>query len=298
MKTLWLTALSTCLAYSTLGAKPLNTTRIPSEAIWYAHVDVPALVYSGLGEKLIESLDEQKEKQIRVFERLFGFNPLYDLEGITAFGIPDFPEQGAVLLEGTFQKELLLDLIAVNDAYQSRPYRNHTVHTWMDENEAKLSYGAFVGETLIVISENPTLIDMTLDVIDGVHQSLSAPSFNLIPTGADEEVLVVGLANFSKMKNLEADAAVLKEIHEGMLSLSTSPNTVYLNVVLEANKAEDASNISSVLEGFRALALLNSQKPELQQMAHAIEVQQIEKTIHVRLNHTIDETVDSLDPYL
>ncbi len=289
---------ASALLASPLAAGPINPSRIPANATIYAHVDMQRLVVSELGRKLIARMTEEQNAQLRVFKRIFGFSPVYDLESVTLFSLPDYIDQGVLILTGVFDRDVLLDLISLNEAYVERIHRDVTVYSWLDENSAKMSHGAFYGTDTIILAEEAEHVENAIDVFDRRAPALETGSVDLLMEAGPAPILLVGVVNFEKMTHFEPDAAMLQQLKNGYLVIAGGDDTVIARLMVSADSPETTENVYKILQGLLALAALNRDNPQLQKMVAAIEIKRLPSGLEASITFPVNDTIDTVDPYL
>ena len=167
------------LSALTATAAPLQPNQISEKANWFIHADLDDLRTPKVGTTLMEAIEKEHGRQLKAVKRMFSLNPFTDLHGITLYGNGE-KDRAVMLINGTFDRAHVEDLIGASDGYKTSTHQDDTVHTWKDKQRTQ--HGAFLGDDLVIISEHKTLVVHALEVLNERKPSMEAGTFGTSPS--------------------------------------------------------------------------------------------------------------------
>lgn len=262
-----LTALLTCCCMR-LSAVDLN--KIPAEANWVLELRIEQLLAGSLGDAVRERLaEEDAQRGLAAVEALTGVKVLEDLDSIALAGGAFQPDRAAIYVRGTFAAERLVLVARMAKDYASQPYRETTIHRWLDDKTGQHQFGSVVEEGLLVIAPKAATVQRVIDVVAGAAESLAdAPAF---ANFADADgVLVIGASEgLQDLGEMDQKARVLRHVQSARVSIAETGDDLTAQLELNAATPAAAKQIKGVLDGLRALALLHddpNQDPALKEL--------------------------------
>ncbi len=285
------------LTTSGLRAAEFQPAHVAADALWFAHYDAAALKASGLGKTMRTRVMEKHEARIKAATRMFSFNPMEDLDGVTVYGGGENPRKGVALIHGRFDQQHLIDLVAANDAYDAKAHGDHTVHTWVDEKHGKRSYGAFHGATL-VMGEDAGLVKKALDVLGGKEKSLEPDALSV--QGAP---FMLALAKIDAMAKLQPmpegrrgrhAAEWAKKLDMAVFSVGEDGDAMVAALALETKTDVDAEQIEQMVNGLIAFAQLSEERPELAKLMEGVEMDRDGASMEIRMSLPVEDIIDHM----
>lgn len=268
---------------SPLFAGPLNQEKVSGDAAWVAHVDVDALIKSGLGEFVLSKAAEKDEfiNGLVKIQEVFGFDPLKDIRGLTLYGGKIGDDQGVVIADATLDADKVLPLLRENAAYRAIEHGDRVIHQWTDkpkgDKPAKTQTGCFYDAKTIVVGSTVDLVKKAIAVLDGEAANLTKTgAMSNLPKPAAGAFLVAaaeGIDLSSKEKHPEA--AMFRSVTSGVLQAGEVDGVLFASLALGAKNAEDAANIRQMAQGFVALFKVGLQEKlpeELKNLGEKITV--------------------------
>jgi hypothetical protein len=266
-----------CLAACTVVAGPLQRNQIDADAVWMVHLDVDKLKQTAIGRHVLEEMYQpEAQNKLAAFEAIFSFDPRRDVTGVTLYGTGTRPEQGVMLLHGSFDTQRLVTLAKAGIDYVATEHRNHVIHAWTDRCRAKAgrkdarAFGAVHGSS-VVLGQKHEAIASALDVLDNLTANLGSTGYFL-------DVSSTGFLQAATRKVEVPDAqphsAMLRQAQYLSLTAGETAGQFQLNVFAQAASAEAAQSMHQVGQGLLALAALQTDRPEAVQFARAIQLAQ------------------------
>ena len=267
---------------SPLFAGPLNQEKVSGDAAWVAHVDVDALIKSGLGEFVLSKAAEKDEfiNGLVKIQEVFGFDPLKDIRGLTLYGGKIGDDQGVVIADATLDADKVLPLLRENATYRAIEHGDRVLHQWTDQKgdkPAKTQTGCFYDEKTIVVGSTVELVKKAIAVLDGEAANLTKTgAMSNLPKPAAGAFLVAaaeGIDLSSKEKHPEA--AMFRSVTSGVLQAGEVDGVLFASLALVTENAEDAANIRQMAQGFVALFKVGMQEKlpeELKNLGEKITV--------------------------
>lgn len=246
-----------------LSAAPFDPGQVSADANWYMHADMDALKGSEAGGLLMRAVTEEHGQQARAFARLFSFNPLEDVGGVTIYGRDD---KGVVLLHAQIDPDHLADLVVAADDHQASDHHGVTVHQWKDGDSRQA--GAIVDSGLVVFSDCTDLVAEALDVLAGRRAS-AAEDHTAGDTGGP--AIVMAVADLAAMQSLQPDAVFLREARSMRMELGERDGRLEARMELVIKDRAQANRLGRMMNGVFALGELVS--PELAELGLQGEMQ-------------------------
>ncbi|MCW1913648.1 hypothetical protein OJ996_08680 [Luteolibacter sp. GHJ8] len=238
-----------------LRAGELNPAEIPSNAEWLLHADLDSMRGSETGKAVFAEIENKHGDHLRAFKRMFSIHPVSDLRDVTLYG-DGKKDHAVVLIDGTFDKAHMEEVVKSADDYSSSDYSGVKVHTWKDKGTTQ--HAAFASESLLVFSRQETLLKGALDTLKG-----GAPgSADAFFTADGSKPLICGRARLAGIE-LPADAARILKMARGLkLAVSETAGRFNVRAGVEAADAAAADRMRRMLDGVIAFAEVADPKLE------------------------------------
>jgi len=289
MKKLAISLIGIAVLCSPMFAGPLNKEKVAGDAAWVAHVDVEALIKSGLGQFVLEKAAEKDEfiEGLVKIQEVFGFDPLKDIRGVTVYGGKIGGEQAVVIADATLDADRVLPLLRNNAAYRAIEHGDRVIHQWTDkpkgDKPAKTHMGCFYDEKTIVVASTVELVKEAIAVLDGEAANLTkAGVLSNLPKPAAGAFLIAAAEGIDlSSKEEHPEAAIFRSVTGGVLQVGETDGVLFASLALAAKTAEDATNIRQMAQGFVALFKVGMQEKlpeELKNLGEKITVGGTETT--------------------
>jgi hypothetical protein len=230
-----------------LFAGEMVPAQIPSSAKWMLHADLDAMRASETGKKIFTRIEDEHGAKLRAFKRMFSIHPLTDLHGVTLYG-DGKPEHAVVLIDGTFDREHMEDVVKAADDYKESSHAGFTVHNWDDKG--KDQHAAFASDRLLVFSHQADLLKDALDVLKANAPASADPFF----TAEGGKPLLAASAKLSEI-DMPADAARLVRMAKSLrLAANENGGRFLLRAGADTADAKDAERLRRMLDGVVAFA--------------------------------------------
>ncbi len=245
-----------------LAAAELNPARIPASAKWLIHTDIDAIRASESGKAAYKFIEREHGDRLRALQRMFSLHLADDLAGITLHG--DGKKDHAVaIINGTFDREHLEDIVKGADAYSSAAHGDFTIHTWTDKGHVQ--HAAFAADDLLVFSRQRPLLEESLDVIRGAAPATEDP-LHTAPAGTH----MIAAARMDGLDMPHDAARILQKAASLRISTQETEGMVSVRVSGETREAADADRLLRFLDGVIAFGqLVNPEIAELNLAAEA-----------------------------
>ncbi len=250
-----------------LRAEPLNLKRVAADAKWVAHLDVDAMRDSVVAEKVHDYWHKTHPEAAKFLAkaRLWNFNPSEDLFDVTLHGTRIKKDTGVVIVHAKVDQELLLKKARGAPGHRESAYGQYQLHTWKHAEGTRHAHdmtGVFYRPDVIVFGGSIDEVKAALDVLDGTGPNLAgkdSPLAEEIPPGTMFLARAVGLAD---APDLPCKSPVVKQIDFMTLSIGENQANTFINGKVEIEQAKMAQQLRSVVEGARAMAILNNADDE------------------------------------
>ena len=284
MKKMILLLLCTFLALSNLAwSAPLNQSQVPADAKWLIHLDIDAFTRTQMWQLINQEIDENLQKKINAITNLLGSDPTRDIYGATLYGIDANEENAVFMIYGRFDREKLISLLVLNEAYAESDYQGQKLYHWLDEKDNKHKVGIFAADDLIVISQSEKAVTAQVDLLSGQTKALAdqddAPLAKMVDAPEKAFLLLAadGLAELSRDIH---HVAVLKNSKMMAALVSEDDANMNLSVDLTAQSTEAAIQIENVLNGIKSFVeLKHAEQPEILALLQAVTLVQNENQL-------------------
>lgn len=283
-----------------LTASPLRRADVTAEPAWVVHLDCDGMRPTALGRFILAEMEKpEAQAKFAAFQSIFSFDPRTQLHGLTLYGTTSAPQDGVLLAYADFDPARLVTLVKAAKEYQGTTYKQHTIHSWIDEKKKARdgvkprTYAAIHGGRVVIFGQQEARVAQALDVLDGTVGNLSASSaFPALGSTGGSFVQAVG----RKLQLPESDpnAAIFRMSRMLSLEVGETSQQLTAQLTLEANDEEVAGHMLSIAQGLLSLMKLQKEKPESVRFAEAVSVKQEGARVLANLALPVDEVVQFL----
>jgi hypothetical protein len=295
--------LSTAILSPVLGG-PLKATDIGADPAWVAHIDCDALhtnsPHSGALTRFIQSQLEKQQVQDKLdaLQAIAGLDLRTQLHGITCYAPGEAPRNGVLLGYADFDPERLTTLAKANDGYKSSEHGKHTIHSWFDkkktaeDGEHPRVYAALSGKRIVVFGPKEDSLASALDVIDGSAPNLSSSkSYAQFLNGAGNPFFKAAARKLPlPAKNpLEAVFGLSTQIR---YQVAETEENLTTTIGVDAKSHDIATNIVAIAQGAAALMRLQTERPEIAELAKGFNVKEDGTAITITMSVPGDKAIE------
>jgi len=259
-------------------AGPLMKQQVSATANWVVHLDYEQFRNAQIGQLIRQEMANLGiEEKLDDFATVFSFHPIDDVRDVTVYGNGPDREEAVVLIEGNFDEEKLLALVRLNEHHEEIEYGDITLHRWLHEDkkssESQMMYGCLYNGNLVVMSAGLDAVTRAVDVLKGAASNAASGVFNQAELNAQGAFFQVAANGVAQMAQEQGKAAGFGQTDAIGLAVGEIEGTFYIDLGLLAKSEEAASNISKILEGITALAVLaGDEQPKLAELAQRIQL--------------------------
>ena len=263
------------LAAPFLSAGEFSPGNIPAEAQWYLHADVEKLRDTTMGKTIIKAVKKEHGQKLADAEIFLGFDLIRDITDVSLFGNGK-TDNAAIIIQGEINRRHLESMIVDADQYKSNLYQGETIHSWHDKGKNQIA--AFHGDTLVVVSQKPELIMLTLDVLAKRKPHLA--SAKTIPGSS----VVMGTANIEALDlPIDKGSKMLKKASSISASLTEVDNRLRADLVISTNEEKTAARLQKIVEGLVAFGLMAEPKLEEFNIEHGTSLTGNQVSMHLTI---------------
>lgn len=247
-----------------LHAGEVIPSQIPASARWQLHADLDAMRGSETGKAIFARIEADHGPKLRAFKRMFSLHPLEDLRGITLYG-DGKPEHAVALIDGTFNRAHIEDVVAAADDHETSTHAGFTVHHWKDKGVGQ--HAAFASPALLVFSRQEELLRDALDVLKA-----NAPAKKDSFLNADGgQPLIAASARLAEIDLPGDEARLLRMARTLHLSAQEHGGRFILRMAAETANPTDADRLRRMLDGVIAFAQAGDAKLDGLDLRSAME---------------------------
>jgi hypothetical protein len=296
-------------AAATAVAGPPRLQWVDAEASWMVHLDVEAITDSSLGRYILEhgeeidiDLDDLDE-----IEEEIGIDPRRDILSATIYGGRGEDESPTVILLMTPRADEVLEKMRDQEHYRRLKVDDYTLHRWEEDDRMyfHLRPDRRGERRIAVLSEDKSRVLDACRVLDGDRDSLADAR------AADEdEAEAIGRPRrgslvFAFAKGLpwlhdddDPASAILQRSDRVLLEVRERGSTTMADLLISARSADDARNISDVVQGLLALGrIMAAEEPDLDELGdilHDIKVESEHNDIRISLRIDSEKLTEHL----
>lgn len=280
----------------TLRAEPLDLEKVAANAKWVVHIDIDTMKASAMAEKAHEHFQQKHPEagaHLAIVQKVWHFNPLSDLSGITLYGTKIKKDTGVVIVNAKVDQELLLEKVRQAPEHQESTHGQYQLHTWKHKKGKKHGHnvtGVFFRPDVIVFGGSLDEVVAALDVLDGTKPNMAgkdSPLAAKVPTGTMFLARVVGL---DKAKDLPCKHPLAKQINTMSLAIGENEGESFMVGRMTVKKAEFTEQIEKIVEGARAMAMLaNYGDSKTMKIINALKVEVDDVVIEMEWRAPADE---------
>jgi hypothetical protein len=230
-----------------LPAGEIVPSRIPPSAPWQLHADVDAMRASETGKTLFARIEADHGAKLRAFKRMFSLHPLNDLHGITLYG-DGKPEHAVALIDGTFDRAHIEDVVRAADGYQPGSHAGYAVHHWKDKGISQ--HAAFASDSLLVFSRQRDLLHDALDVLKA--NAPAKPDAFFAANGG--KPLIAASARLSEIDMPGDEARLVRMARTLRVAFNEHGGRFTVRIGAETADATNAEQLRRMLDGVIAFA--------------------------------------------
>jgi hypothetical protein len=243
------------LISAAVHADPFDPKTIPADAKWVVHIDVDAARHTKSFGAFCDQVlaNENVRGKLDQIKDFTGLDIPDDVNDVTLYGKAAGPDAGVVIVHGKLDEKKTVDSLSMADQFESKKYGDYDVYTWLDKDKNQIMWGAFHGDSVVIIGHSEEKIDDTLDAMDGKGDSLKGDS--TLAKGRKPQVLIYVAAKDIPQLHGPADKPnpVTSAIQSAWVSLTEKADVIILSGELQAATSDNAANLRSLLEGVRGM---------------------------------------------
>ncbi|HUS90731.1 MAG TPA: hypothetical protein VM695_02735 [Phycisphaerae bacterium] len=270
-------------------AGPMKMDRVAGDARWVAHLDVAALLNSGIAKFILAEAEKKGSflEGIAQVRQTLGFDPLKDIRGVTLYGKVIGDETAVVVVDATVDQPKLLELLAGNPGYKAHEHGDRTLHQWTDAAKtvvkdgqevlkpAKTNYGCFADADTIVVGSTLDLLKGAVDVVDGKADSLAkSGGIKILPTPS-KGAFLVGAAEGIRIPEDPAKPqnAIFRTITDVSIEAGELEGNTFASITAMTDDVQKATKLRQIVQGFVALGqMMLAERQDLPALAENIQV--------------------------
>ncbi len=238
-----------------ISGESLQTKLIPAEAKWLIHIDIEKFAQTELKQILEQNSENDIGREIMGIEKTTGIDFFSDISAVTVIGMNHDNDEPVVVFSGSLDKTHLLGLLKEESPNEIN-YGDFLIYNWDDDE-----YGVFASDNLLIISENRSGIEKVLDTFSGKGNNLSgSPLERQLRALSKDTFLVATAENVSELLDEDDDdfgALILKKTKSAFFSANEKNGKVMLQLDLQTDSSETATNMESMVTGLKAFLSMN-----------------------------------------
>jgi hypothetical protein len=231
------------------------------------------------GRKLVDSApfqswwaerETQKVKaRLAIVTALTGVDPVKDLDRITFFSRLNDDDSVGLVVEGRLDPARLLVIVQASDTYKTTTVGGTTVHEWFDQGEKRTKFGAFPSEGTLAIWNSRGAMEASLGALAAPATSMAAsPEIGRLPAAGDGvfcRAMAIDRRGGGPGARLQMESATM--------AMALTEDALRTTMTVTATSDEAGALWREMMEGARALAVLQRDKAGLAALAAGVTVE-------------------------
>lgn len=283
-----------------LAASPIRRADVAADPAWVVHLDCDGMRPTALGRFVLAEMEKpEAQAKFAAFQSIFSFDPRTQLHGLTLYGSTSAPQDGVLLAYADFDPARLVTLVKAAKEYQGTTYKQHTIHSWIDEKKKARdgvkprTYAAIHGGRVVIFGQQEVRVAQALDVMDGAVGNLST-STALPALGSTGSGFVQAVGRKLQLPESDPNAAIFRMSKMLSLEVGEASQQLTAKLTMETNDEEVAGHVLSIAQGLLSLMKLQKEKPESVRFAEAVSVKQEGARVLADLALPVDEVIQFL----
>ena len=260
---------------------PLRRADVPADPSWVVHVDCDSLKLSAIGQYVLEQMEKpDAQAKVAAFQTIFNIDPRKQLHGLTLYSTGKAPEDGVLLVYADFEAERLVTLAKGAKDYQSVSHKQHTIHSWINEQKvvgsggAARVYAAIQGERLVMFAQQEARVAQALEVLDKSAPSLAAGKVLPQLGAGGKGIFIQAAARKLDIPDSAPNAALLRMAKMARLDVGEAAGQLKATLTVESGDEEASKQMVSVGQGLIALMKLQQDNAGSIKLAEGLSLRQ------------------------
>lgn len=281
-------------------AEPLNPAHVSAEAKWLIHIDFDAAENSPFAKRYEQEQGERLQKVNQHISEHYGIKSLKGLSGLTLYGTNYEQHRGTAVLFAEYDGEKMVSFLKQQSGYKAESHGDVELHTWTQHdarhNQDFEITAAFPKENVLVAGRPAEDVKQAVDLVNGKGTSLKgkeSPLVGEVPKGTIFRGAAVELAG---LKQRERPMPILSQGKKVNVVFGESEGKTFANSTFEAESAEVADQLQQVLEGFKAMAALQTaEQPALKPLTDALKFKKEGQTISTEWQADSEKLIEAAE---
>lgn len=284
----------------TAVAETLKKERVAGDSKWLLHIDMDDFRSTKIGQLAAARVLNQVLPEVKAKMNL-DLAPVFEgIHSVTVYGT-DYEDptdaNGILLVEADAESiKILHGLLAA----QTLADANASVIQLEDDSTPlySLNKELFIGVeqgNVVLVGKSRKQIEKAQGVLSGASKNLSSTKvFSELLPDSKQFFFLAMAEGLSEAENAPPQTKILQMAEGGRLMLGETKDRIVADLVLKAKDTQVVGQIQAVLLGMIALASLQAENPELQQLVQGIDVRTDRNMITISLKFPLDEALKKL----
>lgn len=265
------------MVVGTTQAGPLIQADISTDAKWIFHFDWDAYSTTEMHKLMRDTPARAKaEANIAATTAMLGFNPLEDIDSVTAYGTDFTRGNGVVIIKGNLDPRQATSMLEKNKSHASEPYGAYTIHTWAGKRgrHGKEGACAFYNDGTAILGKTAATVKAAIDVLDANAPSLQADRGEIvIPEVSRDVFMTVYAGKFDSKAGQPPKAQIFRNLDSLTLAAAETDGIMIVEAEMATDNADKAILINNAIAGMLSFAMLgSSENPAMAEMVNALKI--------------------------
>jgi hypothetical protein len=278
-------------------SEPLALKQVAADAKWIMHLDVDALRSSIVVNKAYKMCMEMHKEAAQHMDKLpgmIGMDPRKDLHGITVYGKELDKRKGVLILHADVNQQLLKEKAAKAPEHKVTKNGDYQLHSWVMKSRhgTQTIVGAFFKPNILVFGVSSDAVAAALGVLAGKSPGIAEGRSPLAGRTLPGSVFVARAAAI----DAKTRCPVLKQCDSFRVAMGENAGQSFYRARLNMKSTESVGQVRAIVEGFRAMVLLNkSIAPDAVKLIDGLKLTSEGTTLTIAWNAKADDVWTAIE---
>ena len=263
---------------------------VPKDTEVVLGVDLARLTAHPAFDTVYERLDTSKlDTATWTIHEFTGIDLLDDIQAfVVATELKD-KGRATVFIKGRWDKDALVDLVALNPTYETRHTAGPDIYMWQDEGSGKKNHAAFLRDDVLVMGDLLENIERVVKTAAGASLSLQGTKVPALPDGSPPYLFALAFRPDDPQRDIVHNV-VLGRVQSVALAAAPGASEITVAAKGAARDEYSARRLADALRGLIAVGELHDTKAVESPWTFttASEGTAVEATVRVPLANAIE----------
>lgn len=237
------------------AAGGLDAGDLPSDSRYYLHIDVEALVKSGLADSLIE-LDRKKADQFQQYVKSESAIDVSKITSLTIYGSEFEADAQTIVIKGEFDRAKIVSKMTADDETMVTKWKGKTFYSVSadkpGEEQPKDFIVGFASDQVMLVAPTVNAMRASLKLLSGESDSLKGSDSPLLQDPPAGSFIYAVAFDLNDLRQYAPLLPVLRQHEEIQFAFGKSDEKFFKKSQLTAQNEDIAEQTKQLLQGVLA----------------------------------------------